>query len=173
MSIRPRILLALILALCVAMLAVQAARLGRADRHTEESQARLIDLERDTAELERLRNARVTALASEPPSDDLLTRVRGVMNTAGLSDGLFQGLRRVGERESRNGTRVYITRSERLSLDPLTPREIGAFLDGWTVTQPEWTVDAVTMNHSRRQTGSYAVTITLSAKYAGARRDTP
>lgn len=172
----PPIFLTLVAAGCGFLIVVGVHSLSTARAHAESARQRLVLVTDDTAELARLRRRHALAQSGEPPSEDLLARVRSTLDRSGIPASSLQRLSRRGDAAvagaGNSGAFPYRTRTEVLTLTQTRLPELGRFLDEWGRTQPLWTVTAIDLRESRGGTsgreasaGSYTVQMTLSTTY--------
>ncbi|HYD00520.1 MAG TPA: hypothetical protein VEB22_04780 [Phycisphaerales bacterium] len=122
--------------------------------------------------------ARAAALRALPPvsgygsrpTDDVIQLSNRVLEAANLPVARLRGVQPEGDRaasatDDRDGRRIAAVR---LSLEPLTVQELGAFLAAWRSRQQVWSVARVELNapaSGGRAAGQYRATITVSASY--------
>ncbi|HZW07340.1 MAG TPA: hypothetical protein VFF65_09465 [Phycisphaerales bacterium] len=124
----------------------------------------------------REKAARAAALRAQPPvsgygsrpADDVIQLANRVLEAANLPVARLRGVQSEGDRaagDDRDGRRIAAVR---LSLEPLTVQELGAFLAAWRGGQQVWSVARIEMNaptSGNRAAGQYRATVTVSASY--------
>jgi hypothetical protein len=127
---------------------------------------------------------RLTALRALPPvsgygsrpGDDVIQLANRVLESAGLPAARLRGVQPEPDRtltDEKGGSEGRRLATVRLSLEPLTSQELGAFLAAWRSKQQVWSVARIDLsaltpareNGAARNAGNYRAGITVSASY--------
>ncbi|MFT3684281.1 MAG: hypothetical protein QM783_05035 [Phycisphaerales bacterium] len=121
--------------------------------------------------------ARIASLRSLPavngfgtrPGEDVMSLATRVLDSAHVPAARLRSVQPEADRvvvDDRDGRRAATVR---LSLEPLTVPELGAFLAAWRSSQQVWSVSRIDMNAvppgGGAAAGSYRASITVSATY--------
>ena len=121
--------------------------------------------------------ARIASLRSQPavngfgarPGDDVMSLATRVLDAAHVPAARLRSVQPDADRtvaDDRDGRRAATVR---LSLEPLTAPELGAFLAAWRSAQQVWSVARIDMNaippSGSTPAGNYRATVTVSATY--------
>jgi hypothetical protein len=170
MNLDPKIAAGLLAASCALGVAVSARRFTNAKEEAQIALQARETVARDADTVLALRQQKARVELQEKPKQDVIAQVNAVLADAGIPSDRFQGLEReadeaVGEATSGSKTR---RQSLRLTLDRLTPSELGAFLGKWRTAQPVWHLSRIELLHDRKDTADlnrFTVHCLLSATY--------
>jgi len=162
------IMLALTGALCV--IAMQAHRVRAARQRHEAAIAAFEDLRRDASKVIELRASRDVVAWRERPKADVLALVNAALVDAGIPADRLQG---IGEGvdspvTTAQGSELSLRRqSLAISLERLTPVQIGRFLERWESIQSQWSAGRLELSHRRDQNEFelYDLRLHISAVY--------
>lgn len=173
MSRHHRLLLMLLGLACVSLLGWRCIAWQAAATDFEQAYA-------DHAEV-ALKSARVATLRGLPPvsgygsrpTEDVIQLANRTLEAATLPAARLRGVQPEPDRviqDDREGRRLA---TARLSLEPLTVPELGAFLGAWRSRQQVWSVARIELSAitpareggNNRTQGQYRATVTVNASY--------
>lgn len=141
MTRRARFLSAAIIGLGVFALATGVRRASVAESDADAAQAVLLAVAADAQSVVDLRLRRESTSLTQRPRDDVYAQVTSALRDAGLSPVLLRDLSPEADRpltsRSEPGSTLRL-QSMRLTLEPVTPAHLGAFLARWQSVQPVW-----------------------------------
>ncbi|MCC7389640.1 MAG: hypothetical protein IT431_12825 [Phycisphaerales bacterium] len=153
-------------ALASALLAVAlgAGRLRAADARADAAAAILTQVRVDAGRVLHLRARDQTVAPAAQPQQDVFRRVNETLAAAGLPQVAVRSVTPAGDRALEHpGAPPRRAQSVRIALGPITPAELGAFLERWHAEQPLWTITAIDLTAPRQ--GAYQAAISASAVY--------
>ncbi len=168
---RPWIIAGLLVMASGAFAGVCALRASSARTAAFDASVRLAATTRDAEELVRLRAGSQAVSLGPRPSEDAFAEIRRVLTVAGVPSSRLRSVQPAGERALRSGSLEVQHREQsvRLTLEPVSLAEVGAFLTNWREASPQWapsTIELASRSRSNEAEGRYTATITLSALYA-------
>ncbi len=151
-------------------MAVQVHRVSAARLRHEAAIAAIEQLQRDASNVIELRAKRDIVAWRERPKADVLALVNAALVDAGIPTDRLQG---IGEgvdtpvTSARGGESTLRRQSLAVSLERLTPAQIGQFLERWESVQSQWSAGRLELTHRRDQNDSelYDVRLHISAVY--------
>jgi hypothetical protein len=156
-------------ALAAALLAVAlgASHLRAAGARADTAAATLTQVRADAGRVLDLR-ARVQTIApAAQPQQDVFRRVNETLAAAGLPQAAVRSVTPAGDRALEHAAAPpRRAQSVRIALGPITPDQLGAFLERWHAEQPLWTITAIDLTAPRQ--GAYQAAIAASAVYLAA-----
>ncbi len=150
---------------------VCASRAASAHAAVAGASQRLAATTGDAQELVRLRVGTQAVSLGPRPSDDTIAEVRRVLTVAGVPSARLRSVQPTGERALRSGSQEVQHREQlvRVTLEPVSLAEVGAFLTNWREASPQWapsSIELASRSRGNEAEGRYTATITLSALYA-------
>jgi hypothetical protein len=125
-------------------------------------------------EIHRLRGQSQQVALRERPTEDVLAQVHLVLAEAGLPGQVFRSLspQSTGTSPSSSTPSDGVQLREqvmRLTLQDLTPADVGRYLTEWKRHQPLWSIVSIELTHRRDRAGSgantYDAIIRISSSY--------
>ena len=168
MTLRPVLVVALLLAALTASVFVSARRLGGVWIHLQAARVSLMSTESDAQRILELRAKQQRIAEHKRPQQDVIARVNTVLAEAGISLDRFGGL--LPESDSAlPGAGTYRRQSVRMTLNGLTIPKLGAFLAQWADSQHLWTPTRIELTRARNHNdpARYDVNIVIGATYIG------
>lgn len=154
---------------CGLTLAIQAKRLSSAEAETASARGRLLETHQNIDRLESLRRQDERVSLGQKPPQDVITRLRATMATAGVDAGRLIGVQADASASARTtlGGRAdrFHTQSVRATLEGVTPIEVGRVLVAWRQSQKLWTTTSLTMTHRGGNDNRYRAELGFSAIY--------
>lgn len=169
-GLRPSLIMALLVAAALCVIAVQLHRVKAARLEHGSAAGALDQLHRDAERVLELRAKRDLVAWRERPTTDVLALVNAALIDAGIPADRLQG---IGEGvdtavASAQGSEPALRRqSLAISLERLTPAQIGRFLERWESVQDQWSSGRIELTHRRDQNNSelYDLRLHISAVY--------
>ncbi|MGD6027680.1 hypothetical protein QUV00_22675, partial [Xanthomonas citri pv. citri] len=125
----------LFISLCGMATAFGMARVRRAESRAEQAVALLETATRDAQEVMSLRASQEVVGVAQRPRDDVYAQISRTLIDAGIPSGVLRDLTPEGDRPiegALTGSGPSLrTQSMRISLEPITPAQLGAFLTQW------------------------------------------
>jgi hypothetical protein len=170
MTIDPKIAAAAVLAACVLAATVSARRCLNAKEAADTAIEAKQSVERNAATILALRQQKARVELRERPKQDVIAQVNAVLAEAGIGSDRFQGLEREGDEAVGDITSATRTRRQslRLTLDRLSPTDLGAFLGKWRAAQPAWAVSRIELLHDKKDVtdaNRFTVHLLLASTY--------
>lgn len=169
----PLLLAALGAAAALLIIAVQIQRLSAARQRHEGALATLAQLERDAGEVMQLRARREVIAWRQRPTTDVLALVNAALIEAGIPTNRLQGIGEGADTPLGNSAAdapALRRQSMAVSLEGLTPSQIGMLLEKWQLAQDQWTAERLELTHRRdaKQADLYDLRLHISAVYLAA-----
>lgn len=159
-------LLRVVAVLCMALAAVTAWRSSSASAQAESARVRTGAVAQRLAEIAELRGAQATALVSSRPTESVSAAVRSSLSAASLGDGVLRSISPSGDETVPGEGSVYRRQHIAVTLAPLTPAQLGAFLAAWQKAEPQWTVSRIDLGHQGPDTEpTFQANLTLTTTY--------
>ncbi|MCH8151421.1 MAG: hypothetical protein IH830_03495 [Planctomycetes bacterium] len=168
MTLRPVLVVALLLAALTLPVFGSARRLGGVRTHLQAARVSLIRTESDAQRILELRAKQQRIAEHKRPQQDVIARVNTVLAESGIPLDRFGGL--VPESDSAlPGAGTYRRQSVRMTLNGLTIPRLGAFLAQWSDSQHLWTPTRIELARARNHNdpARYDVNIVIGATYIG------
>ncbi len=167
---RPSLMMSLLIAASLCVIAVELHRVSVARQQHESAADSLAQSHRDAERVFELRTKRDVIAWRERPKTDVLAIVNAALVDAGIPADRLQG---IGEGvdtavASPQGAEPVLRRqSLAISLERLTPVQIGRFLERWESAQDQWSSGRLELTHRRDQNESelYDLRLHISAVY--------
>ncbi len=167
---RPFLIIILAVAGALCVMAVQAHRVAAARQRHEAAIATFEQLRRDASKVIELRARRDVVAWRERPKADVLALVNAALVDAGIPTDRLQG---IGEgvdapvASAQGGESALRRQSLAISLERLTPAQIGQMLERWHLVQDQWSAGRLELTHRREQGQSdlYDLRLHISAVY--------
>lgn len=167
---RPSLIIMLAVTGSLCVIAVQANRVAAARQRHEAAIAAFEQLRRDASEVTELRARRDVVAWRERPKADVLALVNAALVDAGIPTDRLQG---IGEgvdapvTSAQGGESTLRRQSLAISLERLTPAQIGQLLERWHLVQDQWSAGRLELTHRREQGQSdlYDLRLHISAVY--------
>lgn len=158
--------------LSTGLLAVQSARLVKANDRLSTASTRHQAVVSQVQHYESLAQQSQTRLFGAPPDTDIQASVSRVLRAAGLAEQTATSVRREADRaasaaNANTGVRV---REVRVEFASISPAQLGLLLRIWREQEPAWRVERLSLQRSTvRNSGpsDYDVSMTCSARYTG------
>lgn len=156
-------------AIALIALAVQYQRLRSATGRFEGARIALGQLERDAGRIVHLRARRPTVAWKERPTKDVLALVNAALLEAGIPTSRLQGIGEGADAPvtaAAENAPTLRRQSLTLSLESLTPPQIGLLLQQWRLAQDQWVIDRLELTHRREAAPDlYDLRLYVSAVY--------
>ena len=170
MTLDPKIAAACVFAASLLAVTISAKRFQNAKEGAAAALEAKESVERDAAAILALRQQKARVELRERPKQDVIAQVNAVLADAGIPSDRFQGLEREGDEAVGDATSATRTRRQslRLTLDRISPADLGAFLGKWRAAQPAWTVSRVELLHERKDAADsnrFTVHLLLASTY--------
>ncbi|MCH8342413.1 MAG: hypothetical protein IH983_00310 [Planctomycetes bacterium] len=168
MTLRPALVVALLLAALTLPVFGSARRLGGVWIHLQAARVSLIRTERDAQRILELRAKQQRIAEHKRPQQDVIARVNTVLAESRIPLDRFGGL--VPESDAAlPGAGTYRRQSVRMTLNGLTIPRLGAFLAQWSDSQHLWTPTRIELARARNGSdpARYDVNIVIGATYIG------
>jgi len=167
---RPSLVMALAAAGVLCVIAVQAHRVDAARQRHGAAIASLEHLQNDAGKVIELRVRRDLVAWRERPTADVLALVNAALVDAGIPTNRLQG---IGEgidtplTSAQGGESSLRRQSMAISLERLTPPQIGLLLEKWNLVQDQWSAARLELTHRRDQSQPdlYDLRLHVSAVY--------
>jgi hypothetical protein len=175
MTLRPPVVIGLVLATFSLPIAIGAKRLDDARDRVDEARSRVIETATAVQRVLDLRSSAQRVDEVKRPQQDLIARVNGVLAEAGLPTDAFGALTLSADAElpgsPPESPLVYKRQSVRINLKQLTLPGVGAFLAAWTRSQPLWPPSQIELVHPKGKGAGdrYDVTLMVEATYVAQR----
>ncbi len=168
--IRPSLIIMLAVTGALCVIAVQAHRVNAARQRQGVALTVFEQLQRDASRVVELRAKRDVVAWRERPRADVLALVNAALVDAGIPTDRLQG---IGEGvdspvATAQGSELSLRRqSLAVSLERLTPVQVGRFLEQWELVQDQWFAGRLELTHRHDQSKSelYDVRLHISAVY--------
>lgn len=169
-TIRPPVLIGLGCAAMFLVIAIGLRHLSLARQRYEASIESLRQLQGDAAEVMRLRSQREVVAWRQRPTTDVLAQVNAALIEAGIPTARLQG---IGEgvdtplMTSGDSKASLHRQSLTITLESLSPAQIGTFLDRWLAIADQWTAGRLELTHRRddKQSDLYDLRLYIGAVY--------
>ena len=163
-------MMSLLIAAALCLIAAQLRRVSVARQQHESVTVALAQLQRDAERVIELRTKRDVIAWRERPKTDVLALVNAALVDAGIPADRLQG---IGEGvdtavASPQGAEPALRRqSLAISLERLTPVQVGRFLERWESVQDQWSSGRLELTHRRDQNEPelYELRLHISAVY--------
>ena len=167
---RPSLIIALAAAGALCVIAVQAHRVDAARQRHGAAIAAIGQIQRDASKVIELRARRDLVAWRERPTADVLALVNAALVDAGIPTNRLQG---IGEgidtplTSAQGGESSLRRQSMAISLERLTPPQIGLLLEKWNLVQDQWSAARLELTHRRDQSQPdlYDLRLHVSAVY--------
>lgn len=147
----------------------QVSRVAAARRDFESSNVRLAQATSDVRELIALRSKTDSVAIGKRPEQDMLARVHGALDEAGVPQSAFIGQSQESDSaapgSADNGGPNYRRQIVRLSFKSLLPKQLGALLAVWHRGQSVWIPTRIDLSHTAGDSAAYDATILVTAVY--------
>jgi hypothetical protein len=153
------------------VIVVTQRQLMRARQHLSDAHAALIQTARDARTIVELRSQSQTIETRQRPAQDVIAQVNAVLADLGITSAHLQSLTPEADAAIGQGTGGGPTnlrqQSLRLTLQALSPQQIGQFLQQWHAAQKIWHAARLELIHNRQQPDGnlYDATIVMTAWY--------
>lgn len=173
MSQSHRLLLVLLGLACVAVLGWRCVAWQAAATEFDQAYAEHAEVAAQSARVTALRALPPVSGYGSRPAEDVIQLANRTLEAATLPPARLRGVQPEPDRaiqDDREGRRLA---TARLSLEPLTVPELGAYLAAWRSRQQVWSVARIELNaitpardgSSSHSQGQYRVSVTVSASY--------
>ena len=164
-----RLLLVLLAAVAVAVVGWRLLLLRAVAGERQQARAARTEVVLKTDRLLALRDQPPVSGYGSKPGDDVIQLTGRVMESATIPAARLRSVQPQSDsavQNDRDGRRLATVR---LSLEPLTVQELGAFLSAWRSSQQVWSVARIELSAmvggGARVQGQYRASITVSATY--------
>ncbi len=148
---------------CMALIFVSAQRFQSVERRAESAERRLTSVRAMASEITQLRARSERVFLGQRPTEDTIAQINATLASAGLPSNAFRSLDPDADTALEGG---YRRQSVRLTLEPLTPAQLGDFLIAWESVATPWIISGIELAHRPRASdASYTVRLVLSATY--------
>jgi hypothetical protein len=164
MTMRPSVLVLLLVAALGFGVAFEGRRLAAADERVVTATAALGRARAAVSSVERHRGRRKTVEERRHPTNDLHERVLDALESANVAQGRFRDVSPLGDSEV-PGSGDGIPRRRQLAtiaLEEVTAAEAGRFLAAWREANSAWHSDGIHVQHDAGAGGAAKFTVTLS-----------
>lgn len=163
---RSIIFLGIIAIACAIVVGVQAWRATDSASRQTAAKTRLSEVTGQVTRIAQLRDKSATAEVGARPREDLLSRASAVLADAGLPTARLTDLTPQADTPlpAVPGRPQYHRQTVRLTLSPVTPRELGEFLDRWRRTERAWTPTRIELAGAA-EPGAFQALVHVSATY--------
>lgn len=170
MSLRPTLSIVMLLAAGCFVTAAALVRVSRAEARAEGVAGQLTAVTQDAREILALRARQEIVALTQRPREDVYAQISRTLLDAGIASGTLRDLSPEGDRPveaAGSGASPRLrTQSMRFTLEPITPSQLGAFVQRWRTDQPAWRVAGVELVHLQgRPDDSYTCRLTIAATY--------
>lgn len=169
-AVRPPILAALLAAAGLLIITLGVNRLSAARQRSQAAIASLEALRGQADELLRLRSEREVIAWRPRPTADVLALVNTALIEAGIPTDRLKGIGEGGDAplSGAGGNQPPLRRQSLvISLEGLTPSQIGLFLAQWELAAEQWSSERLEITHRRdpNQADLYDLRVHISAVY--------
>ncbi len=164
-----RLLLVLLAAVAVAVVGWRLLLLRAVAGEREQARAAHTEVVLKVERLLALRDQPPVSGYGSKPGDDVIQLTGRVMESATIPAARLRSVQPQSDSAMQNDRDGRRLATVRLSLEPLTVQELGAFLSAWRSSQQVWTVARIELSAmvggGARVQGQYRASITVSASY--------
>ncbi|MHC5027475.1 MAG: hypothetical protein ACYTGR_12040 [Planctomycetota bacterium] len=175
MTMRPSILVVLLVAVLGFGVMVEARRVAAAEAEVARQLSALIGTRETIASIERHEGLRQTVEERRHPENDLGERVLDALASADVDEARFQGVSALGDQTLPDaGDRIERRRQlASMSLDQMTVAEVGRFLAAWRGANTAWHADGLDVRHTTGagSAARFTMTMRVSAIYIAGSSD--
>ena len=153
----------------LAWVGVAGWRASGASAEARTAREQAVSMASRLAEVQRLKPQQQTALLTSKPTESVSASVRTALASAGLGDTTLRAVTPGSDeavQANAEGGPSYRRQNVTVSLAPLAPRQLGAFLAAWRAAEPAWIVTRIDLTHTGPDTESaYDARLMLSTTY--------
>ena len=167
----PLLLPLTIVAAAIFVIVVTQRQLLQARQHLNDTHAALIQTARDARTIVELRTQSQTIETRQRPPHDVIAQVNAVLSDLGITSTHLQSLTPEADAAVGQSTPAdpgnLRQQSLRLTLQALSPQQVGQFLVHWHAAQKIWHAARLELIHNREQADGnlYDATIVMTAWY--------
>lgn len=151
------LILSALMAAAALLIALSQRRLQQAQRGRSAAEQALIQTARDARSITELRMQSQTIETRQRPAQDVIAQVNAVLAEVGIPSTHMQSLTPEGDSTAdppassaaTGGPRLR-QQSLRLTMQALSPAQIGSFLTHWQSTQSVWNATRLELMHNNR-----------------------